>query len=846
MRAALVIQAALRESRGARGRLVFFTACLAIGVAAIVGVAGLIAAIEHGIDAKSRELLSADMSIDARRELPKELDAELAKSPIAAGFDRTDVRELATLTSNPRTKKSRLVEVKAVGSRFPYYGEVKLDPPGDFGAALSDETAIVAPDLVDALGIRVGDSISIGKAQFRVAAVVTEEPGRLDFALTIGPRVFLTLGGLERADIGSFGSRIRYKALFKFRGDPAPRELAALKTSLEKALPDAAYLNIDTHGDAQPTIRRAIQRVESYLGLGALLSLVLGGTGVAMIVRAWLSSRTNSIAVMRCLGFRPREILILYAGNIGLFALVGSLIGSLAGSLVPLVMPTLMPGFLPSGVVLHWEPASIVRGLVLGVVIAIVFSMPALTAIWRVPPTRVLRVEAEPLPPNRFVQAATFALLVLGLFGAAWLQSRSAAFASLFTGGVALLAAALTLGAWTLRRLAARLPRERLDPYLRHGIAALTRPGAGITGAVVALGLGVLVVTAMGLVQTRLAERLRSALPPEAPTVFLLDVQADQLEDVRTALAEHGATAINSVPVVTARLSSVDGVDVKTLADRRKDDDDPERRTWMLTREQRLTWMTDLPKDNTIVDGALWKDPSPHEVSVEEEYARDLGAKVGSKLVFDIQGVPLELVVTSLRRVDWESFGINFFLVAEPGALDDAPHFELAAARLERDVELATQDDIANEFPNVVFLRVRTILEKLLSILLRLDVGVRILGSFTILTGIVILSGVISASALHRAREVALLKTLGVTRAGVTALFATEFALVGLVAGCIGALFAFVMAWEFLEHAVDVPPELPWWPIPAAGVATAALAAVFGLLACGRALRARPIESLRG
>jgi putative ABC transport system permease protein len=836
----------MRESRGARGRLVFFTACLAIGVAAIVGVAGLTAAIEHGIDAKSRELLAADLSIDARRELPPEIDAELAKSPIAAGFERTDVRELPTLANNPVTKKSRLVEVKAVEGRFPFYGEMKLDPPGDFGATLTDDTAIVAPELLHDLALQTGDEIAVGQAHFRVAAVVTEEPGRLDFALTIGPRVFLTRAGLDRAQIGTFGSRIRYKALFRFRGDPPPRELATLKKSLEHALPDAAYLNIETHGDAQPTIRHAIQRVESFLGLGALLSLVLGGTGVAMIVRAWLSSRTSSIAVMRCLGFRPREILVLYAGNIGLFALFGSVVGSLLGSFVPLVMPSLMPGFLPSGVVLHWEPLSIVRGLVLGVVVAIVFSLPALTAIWRVPPSRVLRVEAEPLPPNRGVQVGTFALLVLGLFGAAWFQSRSVVYAALFTGGVALLSVALAVGAWALRKLAMRVPRERLNPYLRHGIAALTRPGAGITGAVVALGLGVLVVTAMAYVQTRLAERLRSALPPGAPTVFLLDVQPDQLEDVDAELTAHGATSIASVPVVTARLASVDGVDVKTLADQRKNDDDPERRTWMLTREQRLTWMKTLPKDNTIVAGKLWQDPSPLEVSVEEEYARDLGAKVGSKLVFDVQGLPLELVVTSLRRVDWESFGINFFLVAEPGAIDDAPHFDLAAARLERDAESGAQDAIAREFPNVVFLRVRAILEKLLSILLRLDVGVRILASFTIVTGVVILAGVVSASTLHRAREVALLKTLGVTRAGITALFATEFALIGFVAGLIGAVFAFAMAWVFLEHALEVDPALPLWPILAAGVATAVIAAGFGLLACARALRARPIESLRG
>lgn len=843
MKLGLVFQAALRESRGARGRLVFFTACLSIGVAAIVGVAALTEAIEDGLRAQSRELLAADVAVDGRRALPPELDGFFANEP---GVERTDVNELATMASSTKNGASRLVEVKAIRGRFPFYGTIGLEPAGDFATLLTNETAIVAPDVLEVFGAKVGDDIAIGKARFRIAAVVTAEPGRFDFALTIGPRVFLTLAGLERAQIADFGARIKHKALFRLPSDPSTTALSALKSRIERELPGAEYLNVETHSDAQPTVRRAIQRVERYLGLGALLSLVLGGTGVAMIVRAWLASRTGGIAVMRVLGYRPREILALYAGNVALFALAGSFVGGVAGSLVPLFLPHFMPGLLPAGFELGWEPAPIVRGLVLGVAIAIVFSIPPLTGIWRVPPSRVLRNEAEPLPPNRAVQVSAFTLLALGLTAAAWYQSHSLLYASMFTGGVGALAGLLALAALALRKLAALLPRARLNPYVLHGVAALSRPNAGITGAVVALGLGVLVVAAMGLVENRLVERLRKALPHDAPSVFLLDVQPDQWAGVRETLTREGATSISNVPVVTARLAQVDGVGVAELAAARKKEENPDRRTWMLTREQRITWMKELPSDNRIVDGTLWSDPSPREVSVEEEYAHDLGAHVGSKLVFDVQGVELEFLVTSLRRVEWESFGINFFLVAEPGALDDAPHFELGAARLEADAESRAQDALAREFPNVTLIRIRAVLEKVLKIMARLAIGVRILGSFTIATGIVILAGVVSASTLHRAREVALLKTLGVTRAGVAALFATEFALIGIVAGLIGSIAALVLAWIFLERAVELEAALPWWIALVAGLATGLLAALCGLLACARALTTRPIESLRG
>lgn len=842
MKFGLVVQAALRESRGARGRLLFFTACLALGVAAIVGVASLITAIEDGLRAQSRDLLAADVSVDSRRALPKELDTFFADRP---GAERTDVEELATMSSAKKTGKSKLVEAKAIHGRFPFYGAIGLEPKGDFGALLTNDTAIVAPEVLDALAITVGDDITIGQASFRIAAIVTEEPGRLDFALTVGPRVFLTHEGLARAKLDEFGARIRRRALFALPNDPSREELTAIKKKLEASLPDAAYLNVETHADAQPTLRRAMQRVERYLGLAALLSLILGGTGVAMIVRAWIASRTAGIAILRCLGFRPREILVLYAGNVVLFALVGSILGGLLGSFVPLVLPKLMTGLLPANFVLAWEPSPILRGVVLGIAIALVFSIPPLTAIWRVPPARVLRNEAEPLPPNRWAQFASFALLASGVFASAWYQSRSLVLAASFTGGVAALSALLALGAYALRLLAAKIPRERLNPYLLHGIAALGRPNAGTTGAVVALGLGVLVIVSMMLIESRLSERLRTALPADSPSIFLIDVQPDQWAGVRAELEAEGGTAIRDVPVVTARLTSVDGLDIAQLAERRKQDDDPERQTWMLTREQRITWMKELPKDNTILEGSLWSDPKLAEVSLEEQFARDLGAHLGSKLVFDLQGFPIELTVTSLRRVEWESFGINFFLVAEPGALDAAPHFQLGAARLPAENEIKAQDRLAEKFPNITLIRIRSILDKVLTVLGRLAVGVRILGSFTIATGIVILCGVVSSSTVHRAREVALLKTLGLRRAGVTALFATEFALVGFVAGLIGSLAALVLAALFLSKIVELDAALPWWVPFVAACASAALAAVCGVLACAPALATRPIESLR-
>jgi putative ABC transport system permease protein len=314
---------------------------------------------------------------------------------------------------------------------------------------------------------------------------------------------------------------------------------------------------------------------------------------------------------------------------------------------------------------------------------------------------------------------------------------------------------------------------------------------------------------------------------------------------------------VDSVPVIMARVSAIDGRTVEQLAAeaearrRRQEKEEPDgedrqgARRWALTREQRLTYMQELPADNRLVAGKLWRDPARAEVSVEKEFADDLGLRLGSTVRFDVQGVPLELTVTSLRTVDWQTFGINFFLVVEPGVLEKAPQLRLAATRLPRGSEQGVQDALAAAYPNVTLIRVREVLEKIAGVLERIGVGIRFLGGFTVLAGIAILGGAVSAGSARRGREVALLKTLGMTRPGVAGAFAVEYALIGLVAGLIGAAGATVLAYMVVTRGFELEWALQPWPVAAALGGAVVLAVGAGLAASARALERRPIEVLR-
>ena len=854
-----------RESRGSRGRLVFFIACLAVGVAAVVAVAGLSASLRDGIRREARQLLAADLAVRGDQPIPPQ-----ALNAIAALSDaqRTDVKETVTvaaaLARGGQPGASQLVELKVVNGVYPFYGRLDLRPQRPLHELLTPGTTVVASELLSRLGLKVGDSLLIGGQPFRVAGTVLAEPDRVGISLTLGPRAFLSGGGFARTHLEDQGSRVGYRTLVRLPDRTSGPELDAAAERLRRALPPGDFFRVETYRQAQPALRQNISRVERFLGLVALLSLFVGGIGVAQSVRAWLAGRLDAIAILKCLGMRPREIFPLYLGQTLLLGLAGSLLGILAGMAVQLVLPRLFPDLIPGALIRPWQPAALLRGLGLGVGVAMLFSLPPLSAVLRVPPARVLRRDAEPLPRHRWVTGATVLALALGVWGMAAVQSGSALLGAQFTGGVALVTAALATAAFLVSWGVRKLPRDfAVRPWLRHGLAALARPGAAAGGAIVALGLGVLVVLGMSLVERRVTAQLEKELPANAPSAFLIDIQPNQWQGVERLLRQQGGTRVESVPVVMARLAAIDGVRTEDLAEAREGEDpegrrgngDRERngngerseggRRWALTREQRLTYMRELPKDNQIVAGSLWSDPAHAEVSLEKDFAADIGARLGSTLTFNIQGVPLDVKVTSLRTVDWGTFGINFFLVVEPGVLETAPQQRLAVARLPKGSEQRVQDLLAASYPNVTFLRIREILEKVLKVLRRISLGIRFLGGFTVVAGIAILAGAVSAGSARRGREVALLKTLGMTRRGVIATFAVEYALVGLVAGVIGAVGGAVLAWGVVTRGFQVPWTLDPWILGVALAASIALTVVAGLAASLRALERRPIEVLR-
>jgi putative ABC transport system permease protein len=813
----------------------------------VVAVAGLSTSFEKGIRSQGRELLAADVRLRGMRPTPPELDSLLAGIP---GSARADLREFPTIVASGSGSwlgSSRLARLRVIEGGYPFYGRLEMTPDGKLDELLADDRVIVADALLAQLNIEAGGLMRVGGHVFTVAASLQKEPDRLGIGLdTLAPTVILSAGGLERTGLEGFGSRIWHTTLVKLPDGAGMEDARAAASKIKEGIPGAAHLIVESWPEAQPELRAAILRAERFLGLVALLSLLIGGIGVSQTVRAWLAGRMESIAIVKCLGVRPREVLGLYTGQTGLLGLLGSLAGLLAGQIGLFLGPIVLAGVVPPEFIKIWQPQALARGLALGMGVALLFSLPPLLSVLRVPPARVFRQDAEPIRLHPVIRFGSFAVLLAGIFTTAWVQSRSPAMAALFTSGILGVTGFLALTAWLISRAVSKMPRRFGRIWLRHGLAALGRPGAGTVGAIVALGLGVVVVLGMYLIESRVSAQFEAELPDEAPSAFVINIQPDQWEGVRELLESSRASRIDSVPLVNARLVSIDGVEIDDLLEERSENDEGRRqRRRVLTREQRITWMEELPEDNEIVDGALWSEPDLPEISIEQGFAESMGVSVGSRVVIDVQGLPLELAVTSTRSVVWESFGINFFLIAEPGVLDAAPQSRVAAVRLPPGTEQEVQDRLVSSFPNLTMFPIREFLDRIVEVLQQAGLGVRILGGFTVLAGIFILAGAVSAGAIRRGREVALMKTLGMTRRGVLAVYSVEYALVGTTAGIIGVGGAGILAWTILTQWMEVPTDFGPGAFLAAAVATVILAVAAGTAASLRALTRRPVEVLR-
>ena len=850
------VRLAVRESRSLR-RTALLVAAVSAGVAALVAIESFTTGLQDSVREQSQALLGADLQLGSASPFtPAAEEAFTAiRAQAGAGAQAARTVSFSAMAFVDRTAGTRLVQVVAVEGGYPFYGEMKTDPPGAWPTLTQGGGVIVDPSLLLALDAKVGDTLSLGDSKLAIRAAVLNVPGDVGVRTAFGSRVFMASKDVPATGLLGFGARARHEAYLKLPASARPQRLA---DRYRPALA-AERVTIRTVSEDQESLNASLTRMGRYLGLVGLIALLLGGIAVASASEALLRRRIETIGVLRCLGATGPQVFAAYLLQAGGLALIGSAAGAAIGVGAQALLPRVVAGLVPVEVTTFapsWS--AIAWGIGLGVTVALLFAALPLLAIRRVSPLVVIRRSVEgrvPLRKDPARLAAAF-LLAGATVAIACLQAPSVRAGLGFAGGVGVALATLWAASWLLTRVVRHGVPARWPYVWRQGLANLHRPANQTVVVVLAMGFGAFLLDTLYVVQDNLLGQLRVDTSSERPNVVLIDIQEDQRAAVVDRIRAAGVPPRDPVPIVPMRIQSVKGVDASRILAAPDTKTGPSGRSprWAVRREYRST-VRDLPSaTETTTDGARWKpgewknaDPdAPVPVSIEAGVARELEVKVGDEIVWDVQGLPVRSRVAHLREVEWARFEPNFFVVFPEGPLDAAPKSYVTLSRIDDPARRARfQRDVVEAFPNVSVVDLTEIQKALEEVVGRVALAIRFMALFTLAAGAVVLVGAVAAGRDQRLREGALLKALGATRKQVLRILLAEYATLGLLASLAALALSLGAGWALARYLFESPFRIPALPLLALSAALVGLTTGIGLWT-SREVFARPVmETLR-
>jgi putative ABC transport system permease protein len=810
------------------GELSVLLLALSVAVLSLTAVGFFTSRISQGVRAQAAEVLAADLRLEAPNPLPSIYFSEAKKR----GLRTAQVLSFPTAIFNGDV--SQLSALNAVTADYPLRGRMRIaDTP--FGAARATDRIPKAGEVwIDAriiaqLKVSLGDSLRIGAGSFRVTEVLDYRPDQGTGFVNLAPAALLNYDDIPATQLIQPGSRVTYAALFAGPPDAVNQFREYLITH------KAGGERLREVDESSRQLNSAIDRASRFLNLASLASVLLAAVAVAMGARRYAARHIDTVALMKCMGASQGFVLSISLIELTLLAVsavaAGASLGYLAQSGLAWLLRDLIRTELP--------PASLAPlpiALVTVMAMLIGFALPPLLQLKNTPPGRVLR-KAVAAPPLRFGLSYVFALAAL--FAILWSLVRDTELvASLFVGVLGV-GAVLTAAGYGLVRLTGRL-RGGVGVAWRYGLANVSRRGGGSVVQIVAFGLGLMVLLLLAVVRGDLLADWRRSLPNDVPNNFLINIRPDERRSLEEFLQAHDLGQPQMYPMVRARITAINAVPAESIKLK------AENGRGFLEREQNLTWAATLMDDNELIAGRWWE---PDEfgkplVSISSEYQEALGLKLGDTLAFDVAGEPLNVTVASIRKIRWDSFRPNFFLVFPPKLLDGAAGTYMTSIFLTEKQRPALVG-LVRQFPTVSVIDVDAILKQIRDIMDRASLAVQYVFLFTLAAGVVVLLAAVQSTRDERRYESAMLRTLGASRGTVLQGVAAEFSALGFLSGTLAAFGATGVGWILARRLFSLQFAIDPWVWVLGLVCGTILVGVSGTLATRRVVNTPPIVTLR-
>lgn len=826
----LALRLLLRDWKA--GELAVLATALLVAVSALTAVAFLTDRVGQAMERRAAESLAADLRLASAQPIGEQYESSAAD--IGLEMARTaSMPSVVFVANDDDNGANTLAGIRAVSEGYPLRGQLKTSANLLGDISISTETPVrgeawASPRLLARLGVDTGVTLEVGRIQLRVTRVLEHRPDEGFRFADLAPTLLINYADLEATGLVQPGSRVSWRMLFA--GNRSAVESFKQQLSVQLASGE----QLEDISDTNPQIRSAMERSGRFLNLSSLIAVLLAAVAVAMAARRYAHRHRDRIALMKCMGASQAYVLRSSLLQLLMLALGGALLGSLIGYFAQHGLAWLMRDMIGEALP---EPGlqPVLVGAVTAVCILAGFALPDLWQMSRTPPLRVLRHDLDP-PPLRYGIpwiAAIGAVILLLL----WLvRDTKLVFTILAGTGITFLA--LGSAGWLLVRLLSGF-RGAGGAVWRYGLASLSRRGRESIVQLVAFGLGLMVLLLLSIVRTELLDSWRQSLPDSAPNQFLINIQTHETDALRDFLQQRGVDVPELVPLVRARMTHINGSDVTQMTF-----EDPEGEGWA-RRDSNLTWRATLQEDNRIVEGQLWSEhSSQNEVSVEAEFARELGLKLGDELSFDIAGETVTAIVTSKRTVQWDSFRPNFFMLFSPGVLDSFPTSWISSLYLpegKNEVML----DLMRQFPSVTAIDLEAMLSQVRDVMDKAALAIQGVFLFTLLAGLTVLWAAVQSSREERRFESALLRTFGASRQRVLGGVAVEFMAIGLLSGVLAASGASLAGYLLANRLFGLEYQFSiglWLAGPIAGMLLVGLS---GLVATWRVITHAPVNILR-
>ena len=817
-----------RELRS--GEVLVLLAAVALAVAALTAVGFLTDRIGKAISRQANEVLAADLRLRSQERVPDEW------RELAHNYDLETAETLSFPSVVFNGDENALATIKVVSELYPLRGSVRVSDElfGEQrivdGIPTSGEVWADGA-LLARVGADVGDMLAVGDLNLKISAVLTYRPDQSIGFASLAPSLLLNIDDIPQSGLIGEGSRVAYALLVA--GDDA--KVAEFNEAIKDQLPES--VRVRSQEESSERAYNAADKAQRFLSLTAVISLLLSAVAVAMSARRFAHRRMDTVALMKSLGATQNFVIsvalvqLILLGMLGIIA--GSVVGFAAEEVLSRILLDLMQqDELPeTGLRPVWLASSSAMVLLLG------FALPSLIQLRNTPPLRVLRHDVMPPAPSRIFVAG------LSLAAVAALLYRSVGdvrMLVILVGGIIVIAGLLYLVGRGMVAIIGRA-RSGVGVAWRYGLANVARRGRDSAIQVVAFGLGITVLLLLTLVRTDLLEGWRQTLGDDAPNHFLINIQPHETESVAALFEKNGIERPEFTPLVRARMTTINDESVK---DREYPNEDGK---WLANREANLSWAAELSTSNELIEGAWWPADysGPALASIEEESAADAGLAIGDRIKFFVAGKEVEAEIASTRKVNWDSFQPNFFIVLSPGALDGMPTTYISSMRIA-DESQPMLVDLVRAHPSISVIDLGAILEQVRGIIEKASLAVQAVFMFTLAAGIAVLFAAVQSTIDERRFESAMLRALGARRRTVFAGVMAEFAALGTAAGILASAGASVMAYLVATQLFELPYEFSpvvWLAGVSAGVIIVCLS---GYFAARGAVNARPADVLRG